>query len=579
MKNKEAFKRLLKNNVKKYINKLIIAAIFSVVVAVSTSATAWILDPAIKKIFLEKNLEMLMIIPIGIIFAFAAKGLSLYFARSITIKVGLDVRNDLQQEMSNSILKADVYHLENKHSGKFISNFLADAGLITNLVSESLLRIMKDSLTLLCLTGLMFYQNWLLAIYALLIMPFAIFVARSIGKRVSKATHGVQVSTADLSTFISELIKGSRLTKIYQQEKFELERAKKNSTTFIEKMKKMHLASMRSTPIMEVITGFMVGGFIFISGYMVINEQLDINKFFSFLAAMMLAYQPVKSLGQIHIGISQGLAGVKRIFEVIDNEIFVKDKKDCKELEIKNASIKLNKVYFSYPESSEKAIKNINMEIDGGSFVALVGHSGSGKSTIFNLLPRFYDTENGSILIDGQAIDNVSIHSLRKNISIVSQDVVIFDDTIYSNIAYGNLEASKEKIMKAAKFAAANEFIEKLPKKYETLVGENGFKLSGGQKQRISIARALLKDCPIILLDEATSSLDAESESQVQSAIVNLTRDRTTIVIAHRLSTIKKAKKIFVLNNGEIIDSGEHNELLKKSDIYKNLYEKQIEMA
>jgi subfamily B ATP-binding cassette protein MsbA len=291
----------------------------------------------------------------------------------------------------------------------------------------------------------------------------------------------------------------------------------------------------------------------------------------------MLAYQPVKSLAQIHIGINQGLAGAKRMFEVIDEETKIKDKENSLPLNIEKGNITFNKVYFSYPSTSHHAIKNIEIDINGGDFVALVGHSGSGKSTIFNLLTRFYNTEEGKILIDNQDINNVTISSLRKNISFVSQDVVLFDDTIYANIAYANLSASKKDIINAAEYAAASEFISDLPEKYETIIGENGFKLSGGQKQRISIARAVLKDSPIILLDEATSSLDSESENQVQSAIINLTKNKTTLVIAHRLSTIMRADKIFVLNNGEIIDTGKHKELLNKSSIYKNLYEKQIE--
>ena len=577
MNEKEVFLRLLKSNVKKYLNKLIFALILSIIVAASTSATAWLLDPAVKKIFLDQDMSMLYIIPIGIITAFSAKGISLYFARAITIRVGIDVKSDLQEEMAKTILKSDTQKIEDKHSGKFISNFIYDAGMIVDLVSRALLNLMKESFTLIGLLCLMFYQNWRLALFALLLMPVAGYVSRTLGKRMGKVSKETQEITANLSTYLSEILKSSKLIKIYQQEKFEIQRSRNLILLLAEKLKKMGIIQIRATPIMEIFTGFIIGGFIYYSGYLVINGQLEINSFFSFLAAMMLAYQPVKALAQIHIGINQGLAAAKRVYEVIDTEIKIKDKENSTKLSIKKAKIEFNNVSFSYPNSKRSAVKNINMNIDGGSIVALVGHSGAGKSTVFNLLPRFYDMSQGNVYIDDQSINDVSLDSLRKNISLVSQDIVLFDDTVYSNIAYANVLASKEQIIAVTKLAAAKNFIEELPQKYDTVIGENGVKLSGGQKQRLSIARALLKDSPIILLDEATSSLDAESESQVQNAIMNLTKNKTTLVIAHRLSTIMRADKIFVFNNGEIVDFGKHEELLNKSVVYRNLYDKQIE--
>ena len=577
MTNSEIFKRLIKTKVNKYFKRLVFALILSIIVALSTAATAWLLDPAIKKIFLDKDLTMLYLIPIAIVIAFSAKGISLFLARATTIKVGLDISRDLQQEMAETILKSDVHTIEDKHSAKFISNFIFDTQLMRDLVSTALLNMMKDTLTLTFLICLMFYQNWRLAIFAILMIPCAAIISRSLGKRMGKAAREAQEHSGNLARFLSEILKASKVIKIYQKENFEYGRAKKFIYGLIEKLKKMTIIQIRATPIMEILTGFIIAGFIYYSGYLVMEGKIGINNFFSFLAAMMLAYQPIRSLASINIVVNQGFAAAKRIFEIIDTKISIREDENSENLTIKNASISFKNVNFSYPSSDQHAVKNLNLVIKGGSTAALVGHSGAGKSTIFNLLPRFYDPQIGSILIDDQNIGKVSLQSLRKNISLVSQDITLFDDTVISNIAYANLNASTEEIMEAAKLAAAEDFINNLPNKLETVIGENGVRLSGGQKQRLSIARALLKNSPIILLDEATSSLDAESENQVQQAISNLTKNKTTIIIAHRLSTIMNADTIFVLNNGEIVASGKHKELLNTSKIYKNLYDKQLE--
>ena len=577
MTNSEIFKRLIKTKVNKYFKRLVFALILSIIVALSTAATAWLLDPAIKKIFLDKDLTMLYLIPIAIVIAFSAKGISLFLARATTIKVGLDISRDLQQEMAETILKSDVHTIEDKHSAKFISNFIFDTQLMRELVSTALLNMMKDTLTLTFLICLMFYQNWRLAIFAILMIPCAAIISRSLGKRMGKAAREAQEHSGNLARFLSEILKASKVIKIYQKENFEYGRAKKFIYGLIEKLKKMTIIQIRATPIMEILTGFIIAGFIYYSGYLVLEGKIGINNFFSFLAAMMLAYQPIRSLASINIVVNQGFAAAKRIFEIIDTKISIREDENSENLTIKNASISFKNVNFSYPSSDQHAVKNLNLVIKGGSTAALVGHSGAGKSTIFNLLPRFYDPQIGSILIDDQNIGKVSLQSLRKNISLVSQDITLFDDTVISNIAYANLNASTEEIMEAAKLAAAEDFINNLPNKLETVIGENGVRLSGGQKQRLSIARALLKNSPIILLDEATSSLDAESENQVQQAISNLTKNKTTIIIAHRLSTIMNADTIFVLSNGEIVASGKHKELLNTSKIYKNLYDKQLE--
>ena len=573
---KKILKRLYRSYVKEHFTKIIFALFLSFGVAGGTAAIAWLLDPAVKKIFIEQDRSMLLYIPVAIILAFSIKGLSLYFARTIVIKIGQEVCRKMGVEMTSSILKSDTHTIESKHSGKYISHFLYDVGLIANMVGSGVLNLMKDSLTLIVLVGVMFYQNWKLACFALIMMPLSAIVAKSLGKRMGKVTTESANISGNLSSFLSEMIKGSRMIKIYQQEKFEFGRSSKILHQLMLKQIKIGLVMIRATPIMEILTGIMIAGFIYYTGLMVTTGEIAINNFFSFLTAMMLAYQPIRSLATINMMFYQGAAAAERIFGVIDTKANIKEIDGLPNLKINNTNIEFKNIFFSYPKTNSEAISDINFSIDGGSTAALVGHSGAGKSTIINLLPRFYDPNKGQVCIDGQNIKNVTLSSLRKNISLVSQDIILFDDTVLANIAYANLSASKKQIRDACDFAAATDFIEKLPQSYETIIGENGVRLSGGQKQRISIARAILKDSPIILLDEATSSLDADSEEKVQNAIANLTKNKTTLVIAHRLSTIIKANKIIVLNQGKIVDIGSHKDLLEKSIIYKNLYSKQL---
>ena len=573
---KKILLRLYHSYIKKYFRKLIISLLLSIGVAGCTAAIAWLLDPAIEKMFIEQDKSMMLLIPIAIVFAFAGKGLSLYLARVVLIKVGNNIVTTIQKQLASTILKSDIHTLESKHSGQYISHIMFDVGQVNTLVSNGVLNLMKDSLTLIVLVGLMFYQNWKLAFFALLMMPLAAFVAKSLGKRIGKATKESIILNASLTSYLSEMLKGSRMIKIFQQEKFESDRSSKILTDNMHIRNKVGFIMIRATPIMELLTGFMIAGFIYYSGFMIISGEMGINNFFSFLTAMMLAYQPIRSLATINMMFYQGATGAERVFKVLDTEPGIKEIENHPNLKINTGNIEFKNVSFTYPKTDSEAVKNINISIKGGTTAALVGHSGAGKSTIVNLIPRFYDPKEGSIQIDGQIINEVSLASLRKKISMVSQDTILFDDTVRANIAYAKLDASEDEIKKACDFAAASDFIKDLPKSYETLIGENGIRLSGGQKQRISIARAVLKNSPIILLDEATSSLDSDSEEKVQNAIINLTKNKTTLVIAHRLSTIIRADKIFVLNQGKIVDFGTHNELLKNSMIYKNLYSKQL---
>ena len=573
---KKHLMRLYKEYIRKHFSKIILSLILSIFVAGSTSATAWLLDPAVKKIFIEQDRTLAWLIPILIILAFSTKGISLYFARMTIIRVAQEVAGEIQKKIANNILVTDIQTLDNRHSGKYISNIMFDAHQVQSLVSTGVLNLMKDSFSIIALVSLMFYQNWKLALFAIIMMPLAAAFAKSLGKRIGKAVGEASELSANLTTFLSEILKGSKMIRIYQKEEDESKNASNLIKKLVEKNIKINSVLIRAAPIMETLTGFMIAGFIFFSGKLIAAGELEVNNFFSFLAAMMLAYQPIRSLATINMVAFQGATAFKRISNIIDKSIKIKEDKNLPELNINKCNIIFENIGFKYESTEKQAVRNINLEIEGGSMTAFVGHSGAGKSTIMNLFPRFYDPQKGSIKIDGQDISKVSLSSLRKNISLVSQDVILFDDTIKNNIAYANSIATHAEIVEACKFAAADEFIEKLPLNYDSMVGESGTKLSGGQKQRISIARAILKKSPIILLDEATSSLDADSEEIVQNAIINLTKNKTTLVIAHRLSTIHKAKKIFVLSDGEIIDSGNHDFLINNCKEYKSLYEKQL---
>ena len=573
---KKILLRLFNSYVKKHIKKLILSLILSLLVAGSTGAIAWLLDPAIKKIFVDQDKTMMLLIPIAIVLSFTIKGGSLYAARTILINISNNIVKTMQTQLASCILKSDISTIESKHSGKYLAHFFYDVSQVSQLVGSGILNLMKDSFTLIVLVGLMFYQSWNLALFAIIMMPLAALVAKSLGKRINKAVAESTKIEGGLTAYLSEVIKGTRMIKIYQQENFEFDRSSQKIDERANIQIKIGKILIRATPIMEVLTGIMIAGFIYYSGFMIANNQMQINNFFSFLTAMMLAYQPIRSLATINMLFNQGAVGANRVFEVLDAKPDIQEINSAPNLKIKEGNIKFEKVSFSYPKTEEQAIKDINISIRGGTTVALVGHSGAGKSTIINLLPRFYDPKSGKVFIDQQNISSVTLSSLRKSISMVSQDIILFDDTIHANISYANMKATDEEIKKACDFAAATEFIEKLPKKFQTIIGENGIRLSGGQKQRISIARAVLKNSPIILLDEATSSLDAESEEKVQNAVMKLTKNKTTLVIAHRLSTIIRADKIIVMNQGKVSDSGTHNELLNNSMIYKNLYSKQL---
>ena len=568
-------KRIFRTQVKRYIPELSLTFLFIILTSLTTAATAWLLDPAIKEIFENKNLKMLYFIPLAIVLTFIIKAFSIYGTKIVTIKVGIKIIKNIQTLMAKKFLLSDISHITKKHSGRYLSNFTSDTGVLFGVLTGVVVTLFKETFTLIALLGLMFYHDWQLSLLAIIMIPVAAFSSRNLGKKMGKKVNVSLEASDKFMKFLSEMIKGSWLIKIYQKEEEELKRISMVIDERFKAIRKVEQTRLGAGPIMEIISAIAIAIVVFFAGYRSMQGAITLGEFVSFLAALMLAYQPVRALAGINIGIQEGIAAAKRIYEIIDQKNEIYHDENAPSLKLNNASIKFKNISFTYPDGTH-ALKNLSAKIEGGTKVGLVGISGSGKTTFLNLIPRFFHLKNGSIFIDNQNINDINLNSLRKEISLVSQDVILFDDTIKANILYGNAFASNEEIIEACKFAAAQDFVEKLPNKYETIIGENGIKLSGGQKQRLSIARAILKNSSIILLDEATSSLDSESESVIQKAIENLTKNKTTIIIAHRLSTVMNCDKILVFENGQIIEEGKHEFLVNNSSTYKKLYEKQI---
>ena len=569
-------KRIFKTQVKQYLSQILIIFLFIVISALATASVAWLLDPAIKKIFIEKNKTLLLVIPGLIILAFIIKSISIYIIRIKTIKISFNVTKNIQSMMARKILTSDTEFITSKHSGKFISNFTNDTQTLLNVINGIAITSVKEFFTLIALIGLMFYQNWKLSLLAIIMIPVAAFFSKKFGRRMGKFVNQSLQASELFTKFLSEILKATSVIKIFQKEEIELKNFKNIIDDRIEKMTKVERTRLGAAPVMETITGIAIAIVVLAGGFLSIKNEIEVGSFFSFLTALMLAYQPVRALSGVNIGINEGLVAAKRIYALLDNQDLVNKNLSLTDLNVTNKNIEFKNVNFVYPDGTE-AIKKISTKIRGGSTVALVGKSGSGKTSFINLIPKFYNLSSGSIEIDNQNINEVNLHSLRKEIALVSQDTILFDDTVKANIAYGKIDANDNEILEASKNAAADEFIKELPNGYDTIIGENGVKLSGGQKQRISIARAMLKNSSIILLDEATSALDTESESKVKFAIDNLIKNRTTIIIAHRLSTIKNADKIIVMSEGCIEDEGTHEELLTKSKTYKKLYNQELD--
>ncbi len=570
----QLIKRIYKTQIKKYIPDLIIVVLFMILHGAATAAVAWLLDPAIKKIFLEKDQVMLFLIPAAIVVTFMIKSLSLYFTRIQSINISFKVKESIQKSLAEKILHSDLSYIHDNHSGKFISNFTEDTHKLQNVTQTVALNSTKEIISLFFLIALMINKDFYLSLLALILIPIAALIARKLGKRMGKAVYGALEANEAFTKYLSEILKAVTLIKIFQREKDEMSKLGKIIKNWIEKSTKVEKTRLGSAPMMETLTGFAVASVVFAGGYRSMSGDLEVGAFFSFLTALMLAYQPVRQLAGINIALNEGFSAATRIYKILDEQVLIKNSQNAKSFNIEDGNIEFHNVTMNY-RNGPVVLQNINLKIKGKSKVALVGSSGGGKSTILNLIPRFYDPTEGYISIDNQKISDVSLETLRKEIALVSQDIILFDDTIKNNLIFGNYKANDEEIQNACIKANCHNFISSMKEGYNTIVGENGVKLSGGQKQRISIARAILKNSSIILLDEATSALDTESEKIVQEAMNNLSENKTTVTIAHRLSTIKNSDLIYVIDKGRIVEKGTHEQLINMNNVYKKLCDQQ----
>ena len=568
--------RLFRDSIRPYALKLFSSLFFMIIIALSTGATAWLLDPAIDKIFLDKDESMLLLIPIAIILTLFIKSIATYIQIVLLNGVAQNIIADTQIKLFKKIINADLAWLHKIHSAKIISNFLYDVTLLQDSVSSSLANGVKDLLTLICLLGVMYYQDWQLATISIIAFPLVGILTRRLGKKIKKASTESQEETGTLAAILSENLDGTRIVKAYQQEDEEIKKLSDSVFRRMTKILKGANARGAASPFAEFLAGFGIAGALYYAGLRGLQGELALNEFVSFLGAMMLAFQPLRRLAQINATLQEGFAAAIRVFGLLDQKSYINEASNAPELSLSKSEISFENVTLSYEGQKNSALKEINLNIPHGKTTALVGPSGSGKSSILNLIPRFYDPDTGNVKIDNQDIKELTIDSVRSSIALVSQEPILFDMSIRDNILYGKPGSTNNEVIEAAKAAAAHDFINELPDKYNTVVGEKGYSLSGGQKQRISIARAFLKNAPILLLDEATSSLDTESEHLVQNAIGILMKNRTTLVIAHRLSTIINSDQIIVLDSGNVAEVGTHEELLNKDGVYKKLYEREF---
>ncbi|MGA3207344.1 MAG: lipid A export permease/ATP-binding protein MsbA [Syntrophales bacterium] len=569
----DIFKRLLQL-AKPHASKFILAMLCMLVVGATTSALAFLVKPALDEIFLKRNSDMLKWIPVAVIVIYLIKGVCNYTQTILMSFIGQRVVADLRHNLYRRIQMQSLSFFTKNPTGILMSRITSDVACIQGAVSEAVTSLLKDSFTLICLVFVIFYRDWQLAIIAMFVFPLTIYPIAKFGAKMRNIATRTQVTIGSLTTLLQETISGTRIVKAFSMEEYENRRfAKENEHLFKLALKSVSVNAV-SSPFMEFLGGIGIAAIIFYGGYQVINGVSTPGTFFSFLTALIMLYEPVKRLTNVNNTIQQGIAGAVRVFSIIDIVPDIINDADAIELPKISRGIDIRNVTFRYEETP--VLKNIDLSIKAGEVVAFVGMSGGGKTTLVNLIPRFYDVSQGKILIDGHDIRHVTIESLRGQIGIVTQQTILFNDTVRNNIAYGNIEKTDEDIIQAAKAANAHDFIMNLPKGYDTVIGEQGAKLSGGERQRISIARALLKDAPILILDEATSSLDTEAEIEVQDALEYLMKGRTTLIIAHRLSTIRNAHRILVLANGEIVEEGTHESLLEKRGEYFKFYSMQF---
>ncbi len=544
------------------------------VVAASTAATAFLVKPVLDDIFFKKDVQMLKIIPLAVILIYFLRGACHFGQAYLMNYVGESIIRGLRDSLYNRIQDLPLSFFHRERTGVLMSRITNDVNIVKAMVSTAVTGGLRDCFTIVGLTGVIFYRDWKLALFALVILPIAFFPVVAFGRRVRRVSTGCQEAMADMSVFLHETFAGNKIVKAFGMEGYEKERFFQKTARLFRLEMKAVVARSLSSPIMEFLGGLGIAFIIWYGGYRVIQGTSTPGTFFSFMAAVLMLYDPVKKTARLNNAIQEGLAAAVRVYDILETESDIVEREDAIELKPKRHSVIFRNVSFKYED--QMVLKNINLEVKSGEVVALVGMSGGGKTTLVNLIPRFYDVSEGAILIDGHDIRDVTIASLRRQIGIVTQEPILFDDTTRNNIAYGNRQASDGDIIQAAKSAYAYDFIQALPNKFDTGVGELGARLSGGEKQRICIARALLKNAPILILDEATSSLDTESERAVQKALENLMRGRATLVIAHRLSTVRSADRIIVIVNGELMEEGKHDTLLAAGGEYHKLYEMQL---
>ncbi len=571
--------RIFQNYVKKHSRKLIISIICMIIVSATTALNAWMMQPVLDDIFIDKNESLILIIPLAILLIAVVKGISSYIQSVLMSFVGYRLVADLQSDMFGSLIKCDISFFSKTNSGTLISRFLADVGALSRGVHNVIINIIKDFFTLFFLIGVLFYHDWKLASISLLIFPLAIYPISRIGKRLRKISKNTQVGFGFLTKRLTESLQSIKTIKSFNAENVETVKVEKEVENIFQLTYKSSRVNSISRPLMETLGGLAIAVIIYTGGSQVISGTTTPGTFFSFLTALLMAYQPIKSLASLNATLQMAMAAAERIFNIIDTKPLIIEKQNNKDIHLKNDTtynVKFSNVTFAYESSNKNILSNINLNIKRGEKIALVGYSGAGKTTLLNLLPRFYEIKRGRITINDIDIRDLSFSFLRNHFSLVSQDIVLFDDTIKYNICYGQNNINNKQILEACKKANCEEFIKKFPKGINENIGEKGVKLSGGQKQRIAIARAFLKNSPFLLLDEATSSLDSRSEKKIQTSLANLMKNKTSLVIAHRLSTIIDANKIILLHNGKVVEIDNHKNLLKKSKIYKNLYELQF---
>ena len=567
--------RLARDFMRPHVARILFAFLLMGLAAGSTAGRAWLMEPVLDRIFVAREGSLLLLIAGGALALAVVKGLADYGEAVLMTRVGQRVIADVQIALFARLMRADLAYFHAHPSGTLISRFTSDAALLRNAAANVLAGIGKDAVTVVFLVGVMFYQDWLLALVSFFVFPVAIRPIVAIGRRIRRVTANAQAEIGQFTTLLSQTFQGARHVKAYGMEPYEERRAAGLIERLFVLIDRGTRTRSRASPMMEALGGTAIAVVILYGGHQVISGARTPGALFSFITALLLAYQPLKSLANLNASLQEGLAAAQRIFEVLDVEPTISDRPGAKPLHIAGGEIRFDNVHFGYVPGTA-AIDGLSLAIPAGHTVALVGPSGAGKSTMLNLIPRFFDIDSGCITIDGQDVRAVTIASLRSAIALVAQEVSLFDDTVRANIAYGRFGASLDEIEEAARAAAADAFIRELPQGYDTMVGEHGVRLSGGQRQRIAIARAMLKNAPILLLDEATSALDSESERQVQRALNTLIRGRTTLVIAHRLSTIQEADLICVVDRGRIVETGRHPELLARGGLYARLYEMQF---